>query len=53
VTERALAGRDTRTGVCQCTTCGFELTVDGTEVLPPCPNCGNGAWEVVAAQPPP
>ena len=27
-----------------CTNCGYELQVESTKSLPPCPSCGNGEY---------
>ena len=33
-------GSDVSSGTYRCTNCGYELTVQSTEHLPPCPECG-------------
>jgi len=40
-------GSDVRAGTYKCTNCGYELTVQSVESLPPCPSCGNNSWEAV------
>ncbi len=46
--EPVPAGSDVSAGTYSCTGCGHELSVDSTKHLPPCPNCGNGAWSTVS-----
>ncbi|MDQ1485871.1 MAG: hypothetical protein QOJ62_1564 [Actinomycetota bacterium] len=41
----APAGSDVSAGTYTCTTCGYQLSVQSTQHLPPCPSCGNGAWD--------
>jgi hypothetical protein len=38
------AGSDVSAGTYSCTECGYELSVQSTEHLPPCPECSNGEW---------
>jgi hypothetical protein len=38
------AGSDVSSGTYQCTSCNYELGVQSTKHLPPCPKCGNGSW---------
>jgi hypothetical protein len=38
------AGSDVSAGTYQCTKCNYELGVQSTKHLPPCPECGNGSW---------
>jgi Zn finger protein HypA/HybF involved in hydrogenase expression len=38
------AGSDVSSGTYQCTKCSYELGVQSTKHLPPCPKCGNGQW---------
>jgi zinc ribbon family protein len=38
------AGSDVSAGTYSCTDCGYELSVQSTQHLPPCPECGNGEW---------
>lgn len=38
------AGSDVSAGTYSCTDCGFELSVQSTQHLPPCPECSNGEW---------
>ncbi len=40
----APAGSDVSAGTYRCTECGYELTVQSTMHLPPCPTCQNGSW---------
>jgi predicted nucleic acid-binding Zn-ribbon protein len=42
------AGSDVSAGTYRCTNCGNEMDVGSTKHLPPCPSCGNGAWEPVS-----
>ena len=42
----APAGSDVSAGTYVCTSCGYELTVQSTKHLPPCPSCTNGSWDV-------
>lgn len=42
------AGSDVSAGTYQCTNCGFELDVQSTEHLPPCPECANGEWKALS-----
>ncbi|MGI8412338.1 MAG: zinc ribbon-containing protein [Solirubrobacteraceae bacterium] len=42
--EPVPAGSDVSAGTYRCTGCGYELQVQSTEHLPPCPKCSNGAW---------
>jgi hypothetical protein len=35
----APVGGDVSAGTYQCTTCGYELSVQSSHSLPPCPNC--------------
>ena len=44
----APAGSDVSAGTYQCTNCGYELTVQSTTHLPPCPQCANGQWNTVS-----
>jgi len=42
----APVGSDVQAGTYRCTNCGYELGVQSTTSLPPCPNCqGPYAWE--------
>jgi predicted RNA-binding Zn-ribbon protein involved in translation (DUF1610 family) len=38
------AGSDVSAGSYQCTNCGYELQVQSTQHLPPCPQCANGEY---------
>ncbi len=38
------AGSDASAGTYECTQCGYELSVQSTGHLPPCPRCENGEW---------
>lgn len=38
------AGSDVSSGTYACTSCNNTISVQSTESLPPCPNCGNGEW---------
>jgi predicted Zn-ribbon and HTH transcriptional regulator len=38
------AGSDVSAGTYSCTDCGYELSVQSTHHLPPCPECNNGEW---------
>jgi predicted RNA-binding Zn-ribbon protein involved in translation (DUF1610 family) len=38
------AGSDVSAGTYSCTECGYELSVQSTQHLPPCPECSNGEW---------
>jgi predicted RNA-binding Zn-ribbon protein involved in translation (DUF1610 family) len=38
------AGSDVSAGSYQCTNCGYELQVQSTQHLPPCPQCSNGEY---------
>lgn len=42
------AGSDVSAGTYRCTKCGYELSVDSTQHLPPCPSCSNGSWETLS-----
>jgi predicted Zn-ribbon and HTH transcriptional regulator len=42
--EPVPAGSDVSAGTYRCTKCGYELDVQSTEHLPPCPKCSNGSW---------
>lgn len=46
--EPVPAGSDASAGTYRCTNCGYELTVESTEHLPPCPKCANGEYETVS-----
>jgi predicted RNA-binding Zn-ribbon protein involved in translation (DUF1610 family) len=39
------AGSDASAGTYACTNCGYELQVESTKSLPPCPSCGNGEYK--------
>ncbi len=41
------AGSDVSSGTYQCTKCSYELSVQSTKHLPPCPECGNGNWNTL------
>jgi lipopolysaccharide biosynthesis regulator YciM len=42
------AGSDVSAGTYRCTNCGYELSVDSTQHLPPCPSCSNGSWDTLS-----
>ena len=42
--EPVPAGSDVSAGTYSCTNCGYDLSVQSTQHLPPCPNCQNGQW---------
>jgi Zn finger protein HypA/HybF involved in hydrogenase expression len=42
------AGSDVSSGTYQCTQCNYELQVQSTKHLPPCPSCGNGSYSTVS-----
>jgi lipopolysaccharide biosynthesis regulator YciM len=42
------SGSDVSAGTYRSTQCGYEIDVDSTQHLPPCPSCGNGAWDTVS-----
>jgi lipopolysaccharide biosynthesis regulator YciM len=46
--EPVPAGSDASAGTYKCTNCGYELDVDSTQHLPPCPSCQNGSWETLS-----
>ena len=37
------SGSDVSAGTYRCTNCGYELQVESTKNLPPCPSCPTGA----------
>ena len=39
------AGSDVSAGTYRCTNCGYELEVDSTKNVPPCPSCQNGQYD--------
>jgi len=41
-------GSDVSAGTYRCTSCGYELDVQSTKHLPPCPSCGNESWDTVS-----
>ena len=41
------SGSDVSAGTYRCTQCGYELDVQSTKNLPPCPSCSNGSWDTV------
>ena len=45
--EPVPAGSDVSAGTYRCTKCSYELGVQSTKHLPPCPSCGNGMWTSV------
>lgn len=45
--EPAPAGSDVSAGTYQCTKCGYQLRVQSTKHLPPCPDCANGMWHTI------
>lgn len=42
--EPVPAGGDVSAGTHQCTACGYQLDVDSTQHLPPCPECSSDSW---------
>ena len=46
--EPVPAGSDVSAGTYRCTNCRYELQVQSTGNLPPCPSCGNGAYDTVS-----
>jgi Zn finger protein HypA/HybF involved in hydrogenase expression len=42
------AGSDVSAGTYACTSCGYELDVQSTKHLPPCPSCGNGSYNTMS-----
>ena len=38
------AGSDASAGTYRCTQCGYELGLQSTKNMPPCPSCQNGHW---------
>jgi hypothetical protein len=38
------AGSDVSAGTYACTYCSYQLELQSTKPLPPCPVCGNGEW---------
>ena len=42
------AGSDVSAGTYKCTNCGYELDVDSTKNLPPCPSCQYGEYETLS-----
>jgi lipopolysaccharide biosynthesis regulator YciM len=46
--EPVASGSDVSAGTYRCTNCSYELKVDSTESLPPCPSCTNGNWETLS-----
>jgi Zn finger protein HypA/HybF involved in hydrogenase expression len=42
------AGSDVSAGTYRCTKCSYELSVQSTQHLPPCPSCGNGSWDTLS-----
>lgn len=45
--EPVPAGSDVSAGTYRCTQCGYELAVESTKNLPPCPSCSNGEWSTL------
>lgn len=41
------SGSDVSAGTYRCTNCGYELQVESTKNLPPCPSCQNGRYDTV------
>jgi Zn finger protein HypA/HybF involved in hydrogenase expression len=49
MTNTAPVGSDVSAGTYRCTNCGYELTVQSVESLPPCPKCaGPNEWQSVS-----
>lgn len=46
--ETVNSGNDVSAGTYRCTACGDTLSVESTQSLPPCPECGNGKWETLS-----
>jgi predicted nucleic acid-binding Zn-ribbon protein len=47
VADPVPAGSDVSSGTYRCTQCGYELGVQSTKHLPPCPKCGNGSFDTL------
>src|SRR4051812_49881820 len=43
------AGSDVSAGTYKCTSCGYQLDVQSTKHLPPCPECGNGSYDTISS----
>jgi Zn finger protein HypA/HybF involved in hydrogenase expression len=41
------SGSDVSAGTYRCTNCGYELQLQSTDNLPPCPSCANGEFDTV------
>jgi Zinc-ribbon containing domain len=48
VADPVPAGSDVSVGTYKCTNCGNDLQVSSTRHLPPCPSCGNGAYQTIS-----
>jgi Zn finger protein HypA/HybF involved in hydrogenase expression len=46
--ESVPAGSDVSAGTYRCANCSYELEIQSTDNLPPCPSCGNGQWRTVS-----
>jgi lipopolysaccharide biosynthesis regulator YciM len=46
--EPVPAGSDVSAGTYKCTNCGYQLDIDSTDNLPPCPSCQNGSWQTLS-----
>jgi hypothetical protein len=42
------SGSDVSAGTYKCTNCGYELQVESTSSLPPCPSCSNGSFATLS-----
>jgi hypothetical protein len=46
--DPAPVGSDVSAGTYRCTNCGYELTVQSVQSLPPCPKCeGPYSWQAI------
>jgi Zn finger protein HypA/HybF involved in hydrogenase expression len=49
--DPAPVGSDVSAGTYQCTNCGYELSVQSVQSLPPCPKCeGPQEWKVLTGR---
>jgi Zinc-ribbon containing domain len=42
------AGSDVSSGTHRCTSCGYQLDVQSSQHMPPCPSYGNGRWHTLS-----
>jgi Zn finger protein HypA/HybF involved in hydrogenase expression len=40
-------GSDVSAGTYRCASCGYDLSVQSVQSLPPCPKCASNSWEPV------